>query len=73
MGYKFPSCAPLNLSSLIPNASIEAIQLMSALLHWDPQKRPTAIESLDFAYFAKLNEEPKPPTVDYNLQRTGSK
>ena len=72
MVYKFPSCAPLNLASLIPNAGYDALQLMSALLSWDPQKRPTAAESLEFAYFAQRGEEPR-PLADNSLQRTGSK
>lgn len=70
MNYKFPSCAPLNLASLIPNASYDAILLMSALLQWDPQKRPTASECLEMPYFI-VNEAK--PQVENSLQRTGSK
>uniref|UniRef100_A0A8D1N5U1 non-specific serine/threonine protein kinase n=1 Tax=Sus scrofa TaxID=9823 RepID=A0A8D1N5U1_PIG len=42
MNFRFPQCAPINLKTLIPNASNEAIQLMTEMLSWDPKKRPTA-------------------------------
>ena len=75
MGYKFPSCQGVNFSTLIPNASFDAIQLMLRMLAWDPQKRPTAAECLEHPYFASItgqniSEEPK---INDPLQRTGSK
>nr|BAG53538.1 unnamed protein product [Homo sapiens] len=42
MNFRFPQCVPINLKTLIPNASNEAIQLMTEMLNWDPKKRPTA-------------------------------
>lgn len=42
MNFRFPQCVPINLKTLIPNASSEAIQLMMNMLNWDPKKRPTA-------------------------------
>lgn len=42
MNFRFPQCIPINLKTLIPNASSEAIQLMTEMLNWDPKKRPTA-------------------------------
>jgi len=39
------------LSVLIPNASPEAIQLMTDLMKFDPQKRPTAIQALQYPFF----------------------
>ena len=56
MGYQFPSCEGVDLSKYIPNASFEAVQVLKALLQWDPQKRPTASECLDFGYFKPENE-----------------
>lgn len=44
--YKFPQHLPQNLSHLIQNASEDAIQLMTDMLHYDPNKRPTAEECL---------------------------
>ncbi|XP_076999742.1 serine/threonine-protein kinase MAK isoform X3 [Tamandua tetradactyla] len=51
MNFRFPQCVPINLKTLIPNASNEAIQLMSEMLNWDPKKRPTASQALKHPYF----------------------
>uniref|UniRef100_A0A3Q3G700 non-specific serine/threonine protein kinase n=1 Tax=Labrus bergylta TaxID=56723 RepID=A0A3Q3G700_9LABR len=40
MNFRWPQCVPSNLKTLIPNASPEAIHLMTDLLQWDPKKRP---------------------------------
>lgn len=42
MNFRFPQCVPISLKTLIPNASNEAIQLMTDMLNWNPKKRPTA-------------------------------
>nr|XP_020652767.1 serine/threonine-protein kinase MAK isoform X2 [Pogona vitticeps] len=51
MNFRFPQCVSINLKTLIPNASNEAIQLMSDMLNWDPKKRPTASQVLKYPYF----------------------
>ncbi|NXG29494.1 MAK kinase, partial [Dromaius novaehollandiae] len=51
MNFHFPQCVPINLKTLIPNASSEAIQLMSDMLNWNPKKRPTASQALKYPYF----------------------
>ncbi|XP_035926983.1 serine/threonine-protein kinase MAK [Halichoerus grypus] len=51
MNFRFPQCVPTNLKTLIPNASNEAIQLMTEMLNWDPKKRPTASQALKHPYF----------------------
>ncbi|XP_049998495.1 serine/threonine-protein kinase MAK isoform X2 [Alexandromys fortis] len=51
MNFRFPQCIPINLKTLIPNASSEAIQLMTEMLSWDPKKRPTASQALKHPYF----------------------
>ncbi|XP_021071400.1 serine/threonine-protein kinase MAK isoform X4 [Mus pahari] len=51
MNFRFPQCIPINLKTLIPNASSEAIQLMTEMLNWDPKKRPTASQALKHPYF----------------------
>ncbi|XP_014035647.1 serine/threonine-protein kinase ICK isoform X1 [Salmo salar] len=51
MNFRWPQCVPSNLSSLIPNASTEAIQLMRDLLQWDPKKRPASAHALRYSYF----------------------
>ncbi|XP_057965208.1 serine/threonine-protein kinase MHK isoform X1 [Malania oleifera] len=42
---------PANLSDIIPNASLEAIDLIMKLCSWDPLRRPTAEQSLQHPFF----------------------
>ncbi len=49
-----PQFVPTPLASLIPHASPEAIQLLQDLLHYDPAKRPTAAQVLQYPFFLKV-------------------
>jgi len=49
--YQFPQFSDNHVSSLIPNASPEAIDLITSLCAWDPNKRPAAAESLKHPFF----------------------
>ncbi|XP_077468565.1 serine/threonine-protein kinase MAK-like isoform X1 [Stigmatopora argus] len=51
MYFRWPQCVPSNLKTLIPNASPEAIHLMTDLLQWDHKKRPTSAQALRYSYF----------------------
>ncbi|PIK46399.1 hypothetical protein BSL78_16718 [Apostichopus japonicus] len=51
MNFRFPTCVPTHLRSLIPNASKDGIQLMVDMMLWNPQKRPSAAQSLRYSYF----------------------
>lgn len=51
MNFRWPQCVPSNLKTLIPNASPEAIHLMTDLLQWDPRKRPASAQALRYSYF----------------------
>ena len=42
MNFHFPKVVPTQLSAVVPCACEEGLQLMAALLSWDPQSRPTA-------------------------------
>ncbi|XP_068247372.1 serine/threonine-protein kinase dyf-5 isoform X1 [Palaemon carinicauda] len=57
MNFKFPQFSATPLTTLIPNASPDAIQLMSEMLHWNPARRPTAQQSLRFPYFKDQNQD----------------
>ncbi|KAK2092380.1 hypothetical protein P7K49_028908 [Saguinus oedipus] len=51
MNFRFPQCVPINLKTLIPNASNEAIQLMTEKLNWALMKGPRASRALKHPYF----------------------
>lgn len=52
-GLKIPALPATQLTTLVPSASPEAVDLMNAMLRWDPSKRPTAVEALQHPYFHK--------------------
>jgi len=52
IGLTFPQFAPVSLTTLIPNASHEAIDLISEMLKFDPHKRITAAQILQHPFFA---------------------
>ena len=51
INFKWPQMPGTPLQQLIPNASPEAIQLMMDMMQYDPQKRPTASQCLQYPYF----------------------
>ncbi|OWZ19602.1 CMGC/RCK/MAK protein kinase [Phytophthora megakarya] len=51
MNYRFPQFVPTSLAQLIPHASPEAIQLMTDLLKFDPNQRPTSSQALQYPFF----------------------
>ncbi|KAL2455708.1 Protein kinase superfamily protein [Forsythia ovata] len=51
INYQFPQVASVPLSSLIPCAIEDAINLIGSLCSWDPCKRPTALEALQHPFF----------------------
>ena len=54
VGYQFPNFVATPLSVLIPQASKEAIDLLTAMLRFDPQKRITSAHALAHPYFASF-------------------
>jgi len=61
-----PEVQPKPLSSMFPNTDEDALDLLSKLLHFNPEKRITAEEALEHAYveqFHNIDEEPKCPRV----------
>ena len=69
MGFRFPQFSPTPLAQLIPHASQEALDFIGACLHWDPTKRPTAVQCLQMPFFqvgikAPLKTEAPKPEVN---------
>ncbi|GMH61873.1 hypothetical protein TL16_g03350 [Triparma laevis f. inornata] len=60
MNFRFPQFVPTSLSTIIPSASPEAIDLMNSLLQFDPHKRPSASKSLQHPFF-QVNSALPPP------------
>ncbi|KAL3615924.1 hypothetical protein CASFOL_040218 [Castilleja foliolosa] len=50
---------PADLSGIIPNASLEAIDLIKQLCSWDPSKRPTADQCLQHPFFHVATRVPR--------------
>ena len=53
IGFKFPNNNKIELETIIPNASEDAIDLMKQMLKWDPNRRATAANLLNHKFFEK--------------------
>ncbi|XP_010439763.1 PREDICTED: cyclin-dependent kinase F-4 isoform X1 [Camelina sativa] len=51
INYQFPQIPGVPLSSLMPSASEDAVNLIERLCSWDPCSRPTAAEALQHPFF----------------------
>lgn len=51
MGFRYPPFVPTPLSQILPNASYEALVLLADLLQFDPYRRPTASQALQYPFF----------------------
>mmetsp|Transcript_16233 Transcript_16233/g.49118 ORF Transcript_16233/g.49118 Transcript_16233/m.49118 type:complete len:526 (+) Transcript_16233:167-1744(+) len=51
MNFRYPQFVPTPLAAIVPNASPEAISLLADLLKYDPLKRPTASNTLQYPFF----------------------
>ncbi|XP_035909773.1 sporulation protein kinase pit1 isoform X1 [Anopheles stephensi] len=50
--FRFPECPKIPLATLVTRASSAGIQLLEDLLQWEPEKRPTAQQSMKYPYFS---------------------
>ncbi|CAH1418346.1 unnamed protein product [Lactuca virosa] len=54
--YQYPQLPGVQLSSLLPSASLESLNLIATLLSWSPSARPTAMKALDHPFFNTCSE-----------------
>lgn len=52
--FRFPECPKIPLSSVITRASQQGLHLIAELLHYDPDKRPSAQQSQRYQYFMNV-------------------
>ena len=53
LNVRFPNLSPTPLHSLIPNASPQALDLMEAMLRYNPSDRPSATQCLQHSFFTQ--------------------
>lgn len=51
IGYRFPTFTPTSLETLIPTAGTAGIQIMTAMMAWDPNRRLSTAKTLQHPYF----------------------
>lgn len=51
MNFKFPQMVPTPMTQLVPHASPEGHQLMKDMLAYDPAKRPSCAQALQYPWF----------------------
>lgn len=51
MQFRYPPFVPTPLAQLLPGASYEALALLTDLLQFDPYRRPTASQALQYTFF----------------------
>ena len=59
-GVRFPKTDATPLATLVPNASADALDLMSSLMRWDPATRPTAAQALRHPFFHRGRQAERP-------------
>ncbi|CAL1536414.1 unnamed protein product [Lymnaea stagnalis] len=63
MNFRFSQCVPVPLKQVIPNASNDGLQVLKDMLMWNPQKRPSAPQSLRYGFFQVGTDLMRPPPV----------
>lgn len=56
--FHFPECPKVELSAIVTRAGSAGIQLLEDFLRWDPERRPTAQQSLKYPYFQIVKRIP---------------
>ena len=61
MNFRFPQCVQVPFRQVIPNASNEGLQVLKDMLLWNPQKRPSAPQTLRYSFFQVGADLVRPP------------
>ncbi|KAG2283002.1 hypothetical protein Bca52824_054222 [Brassica carinata] len=72
INYQFPQLPGVHLSSLMPYASVEAINLVERLCSWDPNNRPTAARALQHPFFQSCYYVPPSLRTKTSVGQRGS-
>lgn len=62
IGFRWPQFTPTKLETLIPAASTEGVQLMYAMMFWDPNRRLSTSKVLQHPYFEAGMSTAEPST-----------
>uniref|UniRef100_A0A182W8E7 non-specific serine/threonine protein kinase n=1 Tax=Anopheles minimus TaxID=112268 RepID=A0A182W8E7_9DIPT len=67
--FRFPECPKIPLATLVTRASTAGIQLLEDLLQWEPEKRPTAQQSMKYPYFSTVKSRNSANIAGNNLMQ----
>mmetsp|Transcript_10990 Transcript_10990/g.37303 ORF Transcript_10990/g.37303 Transcript_10990/m.37303 type:complete len:592 (-) Transcript_10990:602-2377(-) len=72
---KFPEFAKIPLQNIMPHASKEGIDIMDAMMMWNPKTRVTAAGCLEHKYFdeEKVKQEAKMKDKELSMERAKEK
>lgn len=70
MKYQFPQLPGVQLSTVMPSVSEDAVSLIKSLCSWDPLKRPTAAEVLQHPFFQNCLYVPPSLRTRTTMNRT---
>jgi len=63
-GFKFPKCTAQPWAKVMPNAPAPAFQLIAACMRYDPYRRPTAVQALQFPFFVDILNSSSDETIN---------
>ncbi|KAL5278739.1 ICK family protein [Megaselia abdita] len=62
--FRYPECTKIPLSSVVSRAGEHGLDILEDFLHYDPEKRPNAQQSLRYPYFQSMRR----PSINGHLK-----